>query len=145
MTMDALALNGLVALPTGFVLLLVLGGRRSDVAALSVAVVGGLAVLGWSVWAVAVSAVGLDGGHVDVPWVDAVGIRWHLGLDGISGPLVLMTTVIVACCLLSLVRQPPAGGARSAPRGAAAAGIEAGARRVRRWTWCCSSRSSRSR
>jgi len=89
-----------------------LGSRRSDVAALAVAVVGGLAVLGWSVWAVAVSAVGLDGGHVDLPWVEAVGIRWHLGLDGISGPLVLMTTVIVACCLVSLVRQPPAGGAR---------------------------------
>ena len=106
MTMDALALNGLVALPTGFVLLTwLLGGRRSDVAALSVAVVGGLAVLGWSVWAVAVSAVGLDGGRRALG--RAVGIRWHLGLDGISGPLVLMTTVIVACCLVSLVRQPP--------------------------------------
>ena len=66
--MDALALNGLVALPTGFVLLTwLLGGRRSDVAAMSVAVVGGLAVLGWSVWAVAVSAVGLDGGTSTCP------------------------------------------------------------------------------
>ncbi len=31
-------------------------------------------------------------------------MRWHLGLDGISGPLVVMTTLVLALCLLALLR-----------------------------------------
>ncbi|HZI97654.1 MAG TPA: NADH-quinone oxidoreductase subunit M, partial [Actinomycetales bacterium] len=38
--------------------------------------------------------VGLD---LDVPWVPALGVRMHLGLDGVSAPLVLLT------CLLTLL------------------------------------------
>jgi NADH-quinone oxidoreductase subunit M len=110
---DAVALNGLVAVPSAFVLLTWLASRRrTDVLAMAVAVLGGLATLGWSVWAVALSSSRLDGSHVDHAWVGSVGIRWHLGLDGISAPLVLMATLVVACCLVSLLRQPPAGGGR---------------------------------
>lgn len=111
MTTPALALNGLVAVPAGFALLTwLLSARRHDWAALAAAVTGGLAVLGWSVWAVVASGGDLAARHVDVVWVAELGLRWHLGLDAISGALVLMTTVVVACCLVSLVRQPPAGG-----------------------------------
>ena len=86
--------------------------RRTDGAALGLAVLGGLVTLGWSVWAVVEASGSLDSG-VDHVWLAALDIRWHLGLDGISSPLVLMTTLVVACCLVSLVRQPPEGGGRA--------------------------------
>jgi NADH-quinone oxidoreductase subunit M len=113
--MNAVALNGLVAVPAGFALLTWLLGRR-DRAAVGVAVLGGVVTLGWSVWTVAGTGAALDGSHVDVAWIAALDVRWHLGVDGISGPLVLMTTLVVACCLVSLLRHPPAG-----PRGPLAA------------------------
>ncbi len=111
--MTAVALNGLVAVPAVFVVLTLLASRRrTDSLAIWTAVLGGLVTAGWSVWAVIVSSGRLDAGDVDHAWVAALDIRWHLGLDGISGPLVLMTTLIVACCLLSLLRQPPDCGGR---------------------------------
>ena len=114
MTRDAVALNGLVALPFAFVLLTMLAGRRrTDGLAMGVAVLGAVATLAWSVWAVAVSSVRLDGSHVDHAWVSALDIRWHLGLDGISGPLVLMTTLVFGCALFALLRKAPELEARS--------------------------------
>ena len=114
MTAPALALNGLVAVPAAFALLTwLLSARRLDAAAVGTAVTGGLATLGWSVWAVVAAGDDLAARHVDVSWVAELGLRWHLGLDAISGALVLMTTVVVACCLVTLVRQPPAGGSRA--------------------------------
>ncbi len=113
MSTHELALNGLVAIPFVFVLLTWLASyRRTDGAALVLAVLGGLVTLGWSVWAVVEASGSLDSG-VDHVWLAALDIRWHLGLDGISSPLVLMTTLVVACCLVSLVRQPPEGGGRA--------------------------------
>jgi NADH-quinone oxidoreductase subunit M len=108
--MTAVALNGLVALPAGFVLLTMWAGRRRDRAGIAVAVVGAALTLAWSVWAATAVSSGLDGNHVDHAWVEALDIRWHLGMDGISGPLVLMTTLVFALGLLSLLRRPPAGG-----------------------------------
>ncbi len=29
----------------------------------------------------------------NVPWIESVGIRWHLGVDGISAPMVLLTSL----------------------------------------------------
>jgi NADH-quinone oxidoreductase subunit M len=110
----AVALNGLVALPfAAAVLTRLLGGRRSDLPAVVVAVVGSLATFGWSIWAVAASSPGLRGNAVNVAWIRALDIRWHLGLDGISGPLILMTTLVAACCLVSLIRNQPATGSRT--------------------------------
>jgi NADH-quinone oxidoreductase subunit M len=108
--MNAVALNGLVAAPVVAAALVVLLGRRREHAAVVVAALGGLVVLGWSVWAVALSTPALDGSHVDTAWVETLGLRWHLGLDGISAPLVLMSTVVFACSLVALVRSAPAGG-----------------------------------
>src|SRR4051794_195038 len=98
-------LDGLVALPLAFLAVSRLVPADSRV---RVSVVGALAVLGWSVWAV-LATPGLDA--VDRSWIAALDVRWHLGLDGISSPLVLMTTLIVACCMVSLLRRPPNGGA----------------------------------
>jgi len=67
----ALALNGLVAAPVVAAALVVLLGRRREHAAVVLAALGGLVVLGWSVWAVALSAPALDGSHVDTAWASA--------------------------------------------------------------------------
>jgi NADH-quinone oxidoreductase subunit M len=116
MSRAALLLDGLIALPFGFAVLTQLlarpGRRGADTASVVLAVVGGFVVLGWSVWAWADSSAAIDGSHVDVAWIAELDVRWHLGIDGISGPLVLMTTLVVALCLLSLLRHDPGCGAR---------------------------------
>jgi len=109
--MMAVLLDGLVAVPFGFAVLTWLLARR-EAAAVALAVVGGLVTFGWSVWAFVAASTALDGSHVNRPWISALGVRWHLGLDGISGPLVLMTTLVLALSLLSLVRHDPGSGAR---------------------------------
>ncbi|MBS2962226.1 NADH-quinone oxidoreductase subunit M [Actinocrinis puniceicyclus] len=43
-------------------------------------------------------------GRLDVPWVPAFDLRFHLGVDGISLPLLLLTTLLTALCLLYAVR-----------------------------------------
>ena len=54
-----------------------------------------------------------DGAVVDLPWLPALGLRLHLALDGISGPLaVLSGLVTVAACTTAL------GDARRRPEGA---------------------------
>ena len=112
--MNAVALNGLVGLPAAFVVLTVLAGRRRERLAVTVAVVGAVGTLLWSVWTVLISSWVLDGSHVDLAWVAALDIRWHLGLDGISGPLVLMTTLVFVCVLGSLARNAPDCGGTAA-------------------------------
>ena len=109
--MSAWLLNGLVAVPFAFAVLTRLLARRETVA-VGVAVAGGAITLGWSVWAWVDASAALDGSQVDVPWIAELGVDWHLGLDGISGPLVLMSTLVVALCLVSLVRHDPGCGGR---------------------------------
>ncbi|MGZ4495528.1 MAG: complex I subunit 4 family protein [Nocardioides sp.] len=108
--MSAVLLDGLVAVPFAFALLTWLVAGRERLA-LGLAVLGGLVTFGWSVWAAVASSTRLHPG-VDVAWIRALDIRWHLGLDGISSPLVLMSTLVFACCLLSLVWRAPAGPSR---------------------------------
>jgi NADH-quinone oxidoreductase subunit M len=113
--MNAVLLNGLIAVPFGFAVLTALAARagRGDGLATGIAVLGGLVTLGWSVATAAVSTYALDGSHVDQVWIGELGVRWHLGLDGISGPLVLMSTLVFACGLLSLLRHAPDCGGRA--------------------------------
>jgi NADH-quinone oxidoreductase subunit M len=105
-----LLLDGLLALPAGFaVLTAVLAGReRRGPVALRVAVLGGLLTLAWSVWLV-LADPGLRA--VNHPWLAALDVHWRLGLDGISAPLVLLTTLITAGCLVSLLHAPDVRGA----------------------------------
>ncbi len=45
----------------------------------------------------------LDPWHqIDVPWVDTLRLRFHIGIDGISWPLVVLTALLVLCCVLYL-------------------------------------------
>ncbi|HSE70102.1 MAG TPA: NADH-quinone oxidoreductase subunit M [Nocardioidaceae bacterium] len=111
MTLDAVVLNGLVAVPAGFAVLA--GLVRRTPLAVPLAVLGSLLTLAWSVWAALVGGTSIRSLDHDVAWISALDVRWHLGLDGISLPLVLMTTLVAACCLLSLVRHAPAEGDRA--------------------------------
>ena len=110
------ALNGLVVVPLGFALAAALLSRRDRVA-VGVAVLGSVVTLGWSVWAAwSVSGWSSDGTGgalgdsrttVDLVWLAALDVHWRLGLDGISAPLVLMSTLVFALCLASLLRHAP--------------------------------------
>ncbi|MBA2465461.1 MAG: NADH-quinone oxidoreductase subunit M [Nocardioidaceae bacterium] len=97
----------MVAVPAAFAVLTLLTGRRREALGVGIAVAGAVTTLAWSVWAATLSSRTLDGTAVDHAWVAALDIRWHLGLDGISAPLVLMTTLVFCCALVSLLRSPP--------------------------------------
>ncbi|MEU4221487.1 NADH-quinone oxidoreductase subunit M [Actinoplanes sp. NPDC026623] len=47
---------------------------------------------------------------VDVPWVPALGIDFHLGVDAISYPLVVLTGLLTALCCAYTVWKVPGGG-----------------------------------
>ncbi|MEU5876749.1 NADH-quinone oxidoreductase subunit M [Spirillospora sp. NPDC047279] len=47
---------------------------------------------------------------VDTEWAPAIGLRFHLGVDGISLPLVVLTALLTFLCFLHTVKHPPAGG-----------------------------------
>jgi NADH-quinone oxidoreductase subunit M len=103
----AVLLEGLVAAPAALAVLVGLLAPRRSRAGVGLAAAGAAALLAWSVWAVV--AVPADDA-VDRVWVGALEVHWHLALDGISAPLVLLTTLVTACCAVSLLRHPPAGG-----------------------------------
>jgi NADH-quinone oxidoreductase subunit M len=42
--------------------------------------------------------------EVDVAWIAPLDVRWHLGVDGISLPLVVLTTLLTLLCMISLLR-----------------------------------------
>ncbi len=52
--------------------------------------------------------------ELDRPWVRSLGLRVHLGIDGISAPLVLLAAVLVFLCLVHATRVMPVAGR---PRG----------------------------
>lgn len=47
---------------------------------------------------------------LDVPWVPAIGLRFHLGVDGVSLPLIVLTALLTALCLIYLRRYLPDAG-----------------------------------
>jgi NADH-quinone oxidoreductase subunit M len=120
--MTAVLLNGLIAVPAGFALLAGLAARRERLA-VGVAVVGVFATLAWSVWLTAAydGGLGAPGSTVDAVWLAALDVHWKLGIDGISAPLVLMTTVVFATGMVSLVRHAPADAEGGPPRTASLA------------------------
>ncbi|MFU8851134.1 complex I subunit 4 family protein [Micromonospora sp. SL1-18] len=49
--------------------------------------------------------------EVDLPWVPGLDLRFHLGVDGISWPLVVLTALLtLLCCGYTLWRVPSGGG-----------------------------------
>lgn len=118
--MSALLLAGVAAPLLGAVLLV--AWRWPDAVARVVALAA--SALGTALLLVAV-LVGRPWQHTDpvaewdVPWIPALGVRMHLGLDGINAPLVLLTGVLgVLTCVHACRRQLPA-----APRPAGPAAV----------------------
>src|SRR5919107_147784 len=99
-------LNVLLWLPLGFALACLLAPRR---AAPWLAVVGTLTALGLAIGLVANFDTGAGGlqHSVDSSWIPDLGVRYQLGVDGISLFLVLLTTVLwFAATAWSAVRTP---------------------------------------
>lgn len=52
--------------------------------------------------------------ELDLPWVPSVGLSFHLGVDGISYPLVVLTALLtLLCCAYTLWRTPDGRPGRS--------------------------------
>ncbi|MFF3864569.1 NuoM family protein [Micromonospora sp. NPDC001898] len=48
--------------------------------------------------------------QLDLPWVPGLDLRFHLGVDGISYPLVVLTALLTLLCCAYTVWKVPAGG-----------------------------------
>ncbi len=55
---------------------------------------------------------------VDVAWVPALGLRWHLAVDGVSAPLLLLTAGVTLLVVAHARSHEPSGGAPSTFHGA---------------------------
>jgi NADH-quinone oxidoreductase subunit M len=77
-------------------------GTASAGVTLSLAVVA-------TAWAAPFDRAG-PGLELDVSWIGALGVRLHLGLDGISAPLVLLTSLLTLLVCAHLVRVQPVAG-----------------------------------
>lgn len=109
MTLDEALIPVLLAVPlAGSLGLLLLPPPVADRIAvwLGVVVTGVTALL--SVWVVALEP------STDVAWVPSLGLRLHLGVDGISSPLVLLTTGLTFLCAVYTLKVRPESGR---PRG----------------------------
>ncbi|WP_067489056.1 complex I subunit 4 family protein [Actinomadura hibisca] len=47
--------------------------------------------------------------EIDRAWAPAIGLRFHLGADGVSLPLILLTALLTFLCFLYTAKHPPAG------------------------------------
>jgi len=114
----SLLLLALLALPlAGSLGLAAFPGPRGAAAARGV----GVLVSGVDLALVAAVVAGFDLAHpghmqmqVDVPWVPALGVRFHLGVDGVSLPLVVLTALLSFLCLLYNRRIVPEAGRQRA-------------------------------
>ncbi|GII64135.1 hypothetical protein Skr01_42200 [Sphaerisporangium krabiense] len=77
----------------------------------------GAVVSGVTLAVAVVVAAGFDAGRagdvqfaIDRPWIPGLGLRFHLGVDGVSLPLVVMTALLTFLCFLYLTRHRPEGG-----------------------------------
>ncbi|MFF8913517.1 NuoM family protein [Streptomyces sp. NPDC015032] len=76
----------------------------------------GVTVTGAVLLAAIVLAAGFDHDHpakmqatTDISWIPALGVRIHLGIDGISLPLLVLTALLTFLCALHSYFKPPAG------------------------------------
>ncbi len=106
-------LAALIVLPlAGALVLLVLRRVTEDLAARIATVISGVTLL-----LAVVAAVGaapydrpVPGAAVDLAWVPALGVHWHLALDGVSMPLVLLTALLGLLVCWHVVRVRPVAG-----------------------------------
>jgi len=112
-SLPGVLLSVLVAVPAAGALLLMAWPREPAERQAPVVGVTATAVATVLSLAAVPSVVGTAGMQLetDLPWVPVLDIRWHLGVDGISLPLVVLTTLLTLLCMVSLLRgNVPAGG-----------------------------------
>jgi NADH-quinone oxidoreductase subunit M len=96
-------LTTLVFLPTvgGLLLALVPGSAKNAIRAVGLLFSGAtLAVSAVVLQRFDPRIVGIESFRVDRPWIPRLGIRYLLGIDGLSLSLILLTTVLSVCVLL---------------------------------------------
>jgi NADH-quinone oxidoreductase subunit M len=83
----------------------------------------GAAVTGVDLALAVALAAGFDYGHparaqaaTDLSWIPALGVRLHLGVDGVSLPLLVLTALLTFLCALYSLRNLPGGPGRPGPR-----------------------------
>ncbi|MEV6326352.1 NADH-quinone oxidoreductase subunit M [Streptomyces sp. NPDC051909] len=83
----------------------------------------GVTVTGVILIAAIVLALGFDHDHpstmqatTDITWIKALDVRIHLGVDGISLPLLLLTALLTFLCALYNYFKPPTGPTGPAPK-----------------------------
>ncbi len=104
----------LIAAPlVGAAVVLGLGSAREHVGAWVGVAVGSVtlvaSVFPW------VATMRSDGDFVattDASWIAALDVRWSLGVDALSAPLVVLTALLSWCCLVALLRRAPDCGFR---------------------------------
>jgi len=92
-----------IAIPAATAFLLLLLPRAAAQAARWVALVGALAAFAASLVMFAEFRAGEAGFQMveKLPWIASIGAEWHIGVDGISLFLILLTTLLSVLCIVS--------------------------------------------
>jgi NADH-quinone oxidoreductase subunit M len=107
----------LLAVPLAGSLLLLVSPQRYGVKAPARFVRAvGILTSGVTLLLALIIAFSVDYGHaqrmkhvIDVSWAPAIGLRFHIGVDGVSLPLVVLTALLTFLCLLYSARVEPGG------------------------------------
>ncbi|OFW65246.1 MAG: NADH-quinone oxidoreductase chain 13 [Actinobacteria bacterium RBG_16_67_15] len=96
-------LSLIVFLPLAGALLVLLLPRKEERAAKFTALIFALASFAGSVYAAVTFDLGSSAQFqfgADLPWISAIGSRFHIGIDGISLPLLVLSTLITLLCIV---------------------------------------------
>jgi len=106
-----------LALPAAGALLVALlprrverGGRIAGTVAAGLAFATSVALYDGRGWVVGIDAPVQPWHRIQVDWVPWLHLQFHLGVDGISYPLVVLTTLLTLLCCLYTLRHVPEGG-----------------------------------
>jgi len=114
---DAWLLSLIVFLPAlGALVMLVIPGRREEVHKL-IALVASAAALGLTIYLLTIYDYDAGGGLqfvVDESWIDVINSRYIVGVDGLSLPLLALSTAIIPLCVIySWNHVPEPGNAKA--------------------------------
>jgi len=96
-----LLLTLLIVLPIAAGVVLALLPRLAPEPARLLALLVTLTVFALSLALLATDPRGGFNRTIDVPWIAALGVRWHLAVDGISAPLIVLTTLLMPIVVLA--------------------------------------------